>query len=346
MRITLATTPDHYRKLGLREDAIEPWEDGLRTDAGEGSFEWWYFDCHLDDGSKLGIEFHTKPPYVSPKAPLTPFVSLTLDRPNGTCVQKAFTGTADVFSASRDGCDVRIGSNTFAGNLRRYEIHVDVDGVVADVAMTTDGASWRPGTGHIFFGDDEGQYVAWFPAVPRGTVSVHLTVDGRSEELRGVGYHDHNWGNAALRKLVDHWYWGRARIKDYTVITLMFCSHETYGKRVFPTFMLAKGRELVASGGAANVRFTASEPSVIAESGVPVANRLVYEFDGWDSRYAVTFLRRKDIFALDFGKAGAYQRFLGDVILERRVDGQLVENEREDALWELLYFGPRSEPTR
>ena len=39
-----------------------------------------------------------------------------------------------------------------------------------------------------------------------------------------------------------------------------------------------------------------------------------------------------------------YHRFVGDVTLDRHVDGELVESVREDALWELLYFGARTRP--
>jgi predicted secreted hydrolase len=28
----------------------EKWEDGIRTSGEKGTYEWWYFDAHLDDG--------------------------------------------------------------------------------------------------------------------------------------------------------------------------------------------------------------------------------------------------------------------------------------------------------
>lgn len=344
MQSVLGREPHHYRKLGLTEGVIEPWEDGLRTNAAEESFEWWYFDCHLDDGSKLAIEFHTKPPYLSPSKPLTPYVSFLLDRPDGSRVEKRLVATPEAFSARRDRCDVRIAGHTFAGDLARYRIHVDIEGVVADVTLSGDVPPWRPATGHVFFGDDEQHYVAWLPAVPRGTVQAAITIDGRRQELAGVGYHDHNWGNVALRKIIDHWYWGRARIGDYTVLTLNFVGHESYGRRVHPAFMVAKGGRILASA-VDDIRFTAAEYSRNAETGTPVANRLVYELDDGGSRYAVTFRRRRDVLALDFGPAGAYVRFLGDVAIERCVGERVVETERGDAMWELLYFGTRERTT-
>src|SRR2546423_4756338 len=39
----LASTPAQYQQFGLQKGQVAPWEDGIRTDGGPGSFEWWYF---------------------------------------------------------------------------------------------------------------------------------------------------------------------------------------------------------------------------------------------------------------------------------------------------------------
>ena len=57
----LAAKPEDYKCLGLTLGAPALWEDGLRTDGAAGSFEWWYFDSKLDDGSSLVIIFFTGP---------------------------------------------------------------------------------------------------------------------------------------------------------------------------------------------------------------------------------------------------------------------------------------------
>lgn len=337
----VGASADHFRKLGLDPHRVAVWEDGLRTSAAEGSFEWWYFDCLLDDGSKLTLEFYTKPPHVSPRRPLTPFVSLSIERPQGVRIRRTATLSAGDFAAAKDRCDVRIGKNTCQGDLRRYDIHVEIDDICVDASMTTQVPAWRPATGHVFFGAQEAEYVAWLPAVPRGSVSARLSMGGRSERLIGVGYHDHNWGNTALRKLVDHWYWGRAQVNDYTVVALMFCSHANYGKRSGATFMVAKGREIIASSVDSD-GFSAEDPDVIEATGAPVHNRVHFAFEHTSSAYRVTFARQSDFLTLDFGDAGAYHRFLGEVTIERREGRGGVEAERAEAFWELLYFGQRA----
>lgn len=48
----IGTLDRHYDRLGLRRNMVELWEDGLRTAAADGTFEWWYFDAHLATGRR------------------------------------------------------------------------------------------------------------------------------------------------------------------------------------------------------------------------------------------------------------------------------------------------------
>ena len=61
----------------------------------------------------------------------------------------------------------------------------------------------------------------------------------------------------------------------------------------------------------------------------------------------MVFDHRRDVSTLDFGTAGAYLRFIGDVSVEHR-NGDVVSTASGQTLWELLYFGERatSEPPR
>ncbi|MEV5837256.1 hypothetical protein [Nocardia sp. NPDC052112] len=59
--------------------------------------------------------------------------------------------------------------------------------------------------------------------------------------------------------------------------------------------------------------------------------------------YTVAFGYNADIFRIDFGRHGAYHRFLGDVELIGTRDGH-TEVLSAKTVWELLYFGERSHP--
>src|SRR5260221_14220843 len=57
------------------------WEDGLRTDGGPGSFEWWYFDAQFGDRFTAVMVFYTKP-MTGQAGSLDPEVSLTITYPD------------------------------------------------------------------------------------------------------------------------------------------------------------------------------------------------------------------------------------------------------------------------
>ena len=140
---TLGASDEHYRRLGVSRDRIELWEDGMRTDGGKGTYEWWYFDAYLNDGSKLAITFRTKPIIDVGKA-LDPWIDFNLERADGTSVVKHLHIEPEHFSASKETCDVAMGSNTFKGDLHTYSIHVDAEGIVVDVSLTGITLAWRP----------------------------------------------------------------------------------------------------------------------------------------------------------------------------------------------------------
>ena len=76
----LGSTPEDYARFGIEPGAIKPREDGLRTDGGPGTYEWWYFDAHLDDGAKLVVVFATKDFTVIDR-PLAPTIRIDLTLP-------------------------------------------------------------------------------------------------------------------------------------------------------------------------------------------------------------------------------------------------------------------------
>jgi hypothetical protein len=161
-----ADKPEDFAKLGIQRGRIEAFEDGMRTEGGPGGYEWWYFDSHLHDGSSLVIVFYTKP-QLNPDGELAPFATLELDRPGQPPIRVDAHVSPDGFSARRDRCDVRLGENTFRGNLHEYDIHFSHDGVTIDIKLTGQVPSWRPTSGYMFFGEHDEHLFAWLAAVPQ-----------------------------------------------------------------------------------------------------------------------------------------------------------------------------------
>jgi predicted secreted hydrolase len=194
--------PSDLTREGLT-DTPQPWEDGLRADTGPGNFEWWYFDAHLDDGSTAVVVFMTKP-LLQRRDPLTPALQITITRPDGTRLTQPATFAPAEFQAGKDRCDVRIGQNHIQGDLHSYDLHAQAGELKADLRFIGSVPPWRPGAGKTFYSEDRSRYFAWLPAIPYGTVEGTLVYDGAAHAVQGVCYHDHNWGNVDLNRVMSH----------------------------------------------------------------------------------------------------------------------------------------------
>jgi hypothetical protein len=237
-------------KEGLNPDKVEPWEDGYRTAEQPDAFEWWYFDMQFDDGSTMVIVYNTKP-HTKPKGPLDPSVLMIYRPQDGKRVSYSAKAAPEEFTGSTEGCDVRLGPSWVKGDLSSYELHAESEGLTADLELTRETPSWRPGAAITYFNSAKTKYFAWVVPIPYGTVQGTINVGGESRSVKGTAYHDHNWGNAVLGSMLDHWYWGRAHIADFSLIYVQMVTIKIFGLGgiKLPVFFLAKGDEILTDDG-------------------------------------------------------------------------------------------------
>lgn len=348
----LAAKDEDYKKLGLTPGAPALWEDGLRTGGKKGSYEWWYFDSKLDDGSSLVIVFFTGPMTGKNTDGFEPHASIELTRPDGRTYNAGIQVPYHDGCFSKEGCDVRLGACYFRGDLHCYEIYYKDEQMEAKVTLEGNVPAWRPHTGHIFFGEEN--FFAWMPAVPEGKVEVSITQNAVTEKHTGTGYHDHNWGNVPMMKLMHHWYWGRAKIGDYQVISSYIYGSKKYGYAEFPVFMLAKNGQILADRPEKYLTYTQTDPYYDEKTHKHVYGALVYDYCDGKEHYRVTYQHEGDLArnsmmakmprykraaARLMGLDPSYNRLTGTATLERFEGDTVVETVKAPAIWELMYFG-------
>lgn len=211
------------------------WEDGLRTDPSKKSFEWWYFDGNFKDGSTIVVTFHTKSPSKA-GGPLTPLIEFTINRPDGGKIFYTHEYSPSEFSASKEKCDVTIGTSSASGDLHKYKLHVDFPEITADLEFEGIAPSFSTSVNH----PTKPEAFGWFCAIPYGKVKVKLKDKNGERNLEGTGYHDHNWGSVNLSSVCDYWYWGRGNAGDYSMIYAVMYLPKILGGKTFSTFYLAK----------------------------------------------------------------------------------------------------------
>ncbi len=346
----------NYEKFGLKQGNVpEKWEDAIRTGGKKGTYEWWYFDAHLNDGTTVVTVFYTKP-FTEIKKGLIPFISINIDRPDGTSIKKAHYGKVEEFSASKDSCNVIIGKNYFAGNLKNYKIHFEDDELTIDVKIKRTTESWRPKTGHFIYGNS-GKEFAWLVPVPQGKAEITYSYKGKTYNLYGSCYHDHNFGNANMADVINHWYWARASWGEYSIIAAELISVKQYDSEPIIVFNISKGGKTIIDE-SEYVKLFRTYPRVHKLGGKPVSDELKFIYEKNSIKYEFTLKREKDLFAVKIldgliqnkfkkqlaelltGFDGAYYRFSGTANLKvYKNNCKTEEYSSKNAIGELMYFG-------
>lgn len=340
------------RELGLTEK-VQVFEDGIRTEAKSGSYEWWYFDSKYSDGSSLVIVFFTKPVTSFAKG-LKPYVSLNYISPNGKELRT--TLESGDYSFSKERCDVRIGDCYIRGDLSHYDVYFKNEEAECRLTLDASVPSWRPESGHIYFGQKD--YFAWLPSVPEGAVNGTLKLKDEEITLCGTGYHDHNWGNKLMILLMNDWYWGRAKIGDYVVVSSYIYANKKDGYKATPIFMLAKDGEILTGDAFKHLSYEEKDFVKDPYTGRHVAKTLVYDYNDTEKNlhYRITYRKgdteverqvMTDIvgrpLAIMFyllGFRGSYHRMDGTAILEKFRGEEITERIEAPAMWEQMCFKP------
>ncbi len=353
-----AVVSKDYAKYNLKAgNKPEVWEDGMRTEGEKGTFEWWYFDSHLEDSTNVVIIFYTKP-FVDIRKGLTPYITLEIDRPDGTSIKRQYYGDLDEFSASKTECNIQMGKNYFRGNLEQYEIHVEDEDLNITVKAERTTESWRPETGHLEFSPTD-HYFAWMVPVPQGKAEVNYTYQGQAVSLKGSCYHDHNWGNKNLALLFNHWYWSRAEIGPYTVIASEMVPDKKFETNSVVVFNVSRDGKTLADN-AADVTLYRSHGVMHPELDKDVSEDLVFIYDSEEDDYRYEYYLHRDTNLLEVellamvirnkfmrkmvsalsGFDGAYFRINGEAEIRVYKNDEFVERHTSPkAVWELMYFG-------
>jgi hypothetical protein len=332
-----------YQRFGVVQATIEGREDGMRESHRPGSFEWWYFDVHLDNEAWIVVSFMTKP-LDEPMGELQPVVTAKIKMKDEHGQDLTLGGECSFanvsFVANPNKCDVTIGPNTcvdrgqgkYVVEFRRGDIdaRIELDALVPPA---------RIGTGHLLFEkDDADYYLGWLVAVPHGRASAKYVVNGKPGGGVGTGYHDHNWGNSPMNGQIHHWYWGRAVVGDFVVIAANVTAQGSYGGVDHTDLVLLEGGKFLALGNL-GVSFQASAPVNDPTTGKPVSDLTSYTFlDAAGGKYIATFKRLTTVLTKIVGGA-AYHRFGGFFTLQVIRDGTTTTLGPQKTTWELMWFG-------
>ena len=173
----LASEEFHYAALNIKQDETEIWEDGMRTNGQEGSYEWWYIDAEFENGMTIVTVFYTKNTF-DVTGPARPTGTINITYPDGTIISReVFEKEGTVLNASGERADVRIQDCYLHYVDGDYELVFIDDNFEYRVFIKSALPMWRPDTGHMYFGDDQEDFFAWFVAQPASDINGYLSID-------------------------------------------------------------------------------------------------------------------------------------------------------------------------
>ena len=347
----LMTQEADYKRLGLKRNEIEMWEDGERDDDRSGVVEWWYFDAILDDGSKIAACYSTKiQPMMSAKGTHA-CLKFDITTPEGKQISKRVTKFKSV-TFSKDKCDVRWDNNCFIGDMKEYHIKAEsVEGYGFDVVLKSESSPWRGETGHIGFEQNDEKYFTWLCVVPRGKVTGTMTIDGQPRKITGAGYHDHQWGNTTQFEFLNHWLWSRQSTKEHTIAVFDFIMNEHYEYKRIPLVFLQDLDGNVLFDSNDNVECEIKEEMLQEESGkkYPKVTHYIFRKEGKTIDYTLRVKEQLDgryiykqtpffMRGVFKGTKPKYGRFLAEGTINY-MDGNNSFTETGDLIYEFAYVG-------
>lgn len=295
--------------------------------------EWWYFDGNLEDGTVFTVTWGVNK-LSGADRPGYP-IEVKIRQPDGEIYSKRVEFSAEQASAAVDGCDLRYGQNSLKGENGNYNMHLDLEDLKMDFEIRKDSP---PHAGKLFenyFGRD--WHVGWLVAVPKGQIIGKMTLAGQEKEMRGWGYHDHNWFDldfSEYDKLLDHRYWGRIFFDDYTLIFNYNIAKKEHGPLFFEALYLAKGDQILVDYSKLTAKGDGESPALVLirdeertdrQTGIKVYDKLNLKYkeeNGVDLELDLKNLGDIHTLLPSAEMGSQYTRYKAGAILKIRKDGQ------------------------
>lgn len=347
IKAALKGADSDFKNYGINKDKTEIWEDGQRLDSRnykKGQYEWWYFDAHLDDGSILVSAFIMQ---IDDKGQINPQITFNFaDKENR--IEKTIFLNIGEFEAAKDKCDVKMRNNYFRGKgLDEFEMFVDPainDGWGFNLKLKKNVPSFRPATGYW---DAAGEYFAWFCCVPSGDIEGTITKSGKEVKVKGNGYHDHNWGNVPMSKILSDWYWGRADIDGLTLVSACVRFKDNVGGMETPLVYLTKGSDVLLNVNNEALSFLTGHIVFHPETGKAYNSDVMYIYESGNDKAYIRLNGADNIVAytsVEWENPGwetKYLRFAAGVSLDVSLEEKNFDSKGLATLEIMDFFGKK-----
>lgn len=302
-------------------------DDAMHTKDGT-IYEWWYLDAAFDNGYSMSTSWQvvTKE-FIG--TDVTHLIQFAIYDPDGKKTSVDVPFDVKDTNISKTTCDVKMGTNHLKGNIQTYTIDFKDKDLGCKLNFESLCESFRnPGGGLSYFTKNPDRWIGWTIAQPRAAVTGTLTLNGKEIPVKGSGYHDHNWGNIALSKMYNYWYWGRIFLPNETFVYSVGEMVDSLGKKPTSVIFAWKGSKLVD----VTTDITAEPTDFVLDNytGAKYPKSLVLRAAGKACTGTITHQVKNIVeealpWAAKEGEGHAYFRFLSDADIDLVVAGEKVQ---------------------
>jgi predicted secreted hydrolase len=293
-------------------------DDGLHPFPNEDYYEWWYLDGRFDNGYSCVLTWHWRNCFLKPHIPT---IQIFVYTPEG----KRYIGMEAIdpkeCGACEKGCDVKMGSSFLKQEGQVYHLSMHSKNIGCELNFQGTVPGWKRGEGLLVPLEKSGIIEGWVIPCPRARVEGKLFIKDLVVEVKGDGYHDHNWGTANLYDVFAGWYWGRLNDPRYTII---FSNTQALEGDWLPSLYVAdQTSTLLATD---DYEFAVEEEEADAATGEKFAKIISLKYDAEDFRLNCRLNTKRVVEQGILPKVNAFEmknwRFLADYEGEITVDGK------------------------
>lgn len=279
-------------------ERLRPEEDGPHEPKTTEYFEWWYFDHHFDNGYTAVVVFHRATAFLPGRPPA---VEITVITPAGKEHRSFRVLPKPDFHIASDRAQITAGEDRVLDQTTRYEVRAmgaTAEGLRIGVETVLEARlpGWKFGESKTVIDGLDG--FAWVVPLPRAHCRGRLFVGDEAIEVEGIGYHDHNWGQISLSRLISYWHWGRIYAGDVTCIYADVVGRRSRTTDPTGLLMLAVGEQIVFNTSLVRIDELDLAYSPKAARTYPRTLRITSEMDG--APIELTLRSRELVGAYDF----------------------------------------------
>jgi hypothetical protein len=203
------------RILSKKAMDITPKDDAFHGSKKHFAAEWWYFDAVFDNNYSTHIGFKTFS--IRDHGLVSPMIEIYK---NGKLIEevKDFNLFCN-FQTSKNKPMLKIlHKPVIVFDEERYKktgewvynITMKIKEYEANLEFKRIGKGWKIET----------EYERWAVALPKAKVRGYLKIKDKKIDVKGWGYHDHNWNFSLLTAMNfgRAWYWGRVKSKKFNIV--------------------------------------------------------------------------------------------------------------------------------